>query len=337
MAAPLESSLSTLCKEIATFLENSIKVTDVDVKVLIGNPKDAEDAAKKEKSKINLFFYRFESSGGFPDNLPTEMSYLKAYCLVTPFTVSTDEISAGELDLRLLGDVMRIFHETPEQIVDIEYEKERTGEEDPEEYSFHIQTIYQGINTEEINQIWSTQGEVVYRPSALYEIALAPIIPKQQTLGSPRVAAISADVSANSEAGNKDWAPEITLVDDGEAVNALEFVANSDDVNDFEANLWLVGSEENDDDEWEVIWSVWDESSGWTEEDAVLPNDDLTISGDTISDDAASDASTSVVNLPFTDRAGQAELRVIRKYKRHEDGAQQEQKSNPILITLTEA
>ncbi len=68
----------------------------------------------------------------------------------------------------------------------------------------------------------------------------------------------------------------------------------------------------------------------------MLPNDDLTVSGESVNEADAATATTFVVNLPFTDKAGQAELRVVRKYKRHKEDSVHEQQSNPILITLTD-
>ena len=49
-----------------------------------------------------------------------------------------------------------------------------------------------GHADEQINQIWSTQGDTVYRPSLVYEITLAPVDPETPAAQPPRVASLGA-------------------------------------------------------------------------------------------------------------------------------------------------
>src|SRR5262245_66647364 len=45
--------------------------------------------------------------------LPNQTLWIRVYCIITAFSVDEDRISAGESDLRLIGEVLRLFHETP--------------------------------------------------------------------------------------------------------------------------------------------------------------------------------------------------------------------------------
>ena len=48
------------------------------------------------------------------------------------------------------------------------------------------------LSDEEINQIWSTQGDTPYRPSIVYEMSLTPIVPEALAPGPRLVGAIGA-------------------------------------------------------------------------------------------------------------------------------------------------
>ena len=44
---------------------------------------------------------------------PGESWLLRLHCLITPFGAAESPVSSGENDLRLLGEVLRVFHEKP--------------------------------------------------------------------------------------------------------------------------------------------------------------------------------------------------------------------------------
>ncbi len=110
MALP-KSSLSQVCKAIADFVGDRLQASKHSMRVTIGCPSDA--APSDGEHTINLFFCRIEPAGFFTGGTPGDTWWVRLQCLVTGFGSSEEKISAGENDLRLLGEVMRLFHENP--------------------------------------------------------------------------------------------------------------------------------------------------------------------------------------------------------------------------------
>ena len=112
----LTSSLAKICNTVREYVETlgqeSGPSDDWDVTVTIGAP-GANLAASNSSNTLNLFFYRFEPGGFGPEPAPDEPWLLRLHCLVTAFGVLENQVSAGENDLRLLGEVIRVFHEKP--------------------------------------------------------------------------------------------------------------------------------------------------------------------------------------------------------------------------------
>jgi len=143
------SSLSILCRSVLDFVSTSLKSLDDNVEVMMGAPAEA---VKGEKNRVNLFFHRFEPSGFQSDLQPDEPWWIRLHCLVTAFgvtesNVNGDGVSAGEFELRLIGHVMRIFHEVPIlQAVDV------NGE------SVRLQAVYRPLTNEDLNHAGRRQS-----------------------------------------------------------------------------------------------------------------------------------------------------------------------------------
>jgi hypothetical protein len=346
MAAPSPSSVSEACRAMAQFLNNSLQVGDATVRVTVGNPADAAPSEQDADHRINLFFYRFEPIGFGPDRLPGETWQLRAHCLVTPFALLEDNISAGENDLRLLGEVVRIFHETPERVITVAVYQ--NGGEGVEE-QFHIQTVFQPLGLEEINHLWSIQGgDIAYRPSLAYEIALAPVIPRSRAVGSPLVGATGVQVHPHLAASTPtfegvvqtpvlrpvqvntqvaQWVPQICFVHQGVCAQALSFQMGSAALAAFVPSVWVAGEVGT---QVSLRWELWDSQTGWTpqvsEVSAVIGNTGL--------DPARVDlAVTHTLALPLSE-AGQAVLYAVRSFTRQTDGATVAVRSNPLLLSL---
>ncbi len=228
------SSLANICnviREHVSTLGLTPTPADWDVTVTIGAPA-ANQSANNGTNTLNLFFYRFEPFSFAADSQPGDVQWVKMYCIITAFGVDEDtdndttvDFSAGFNELSMLSQVMRLFQEQPVLLI----------EGDTPEELWHTQFIARPLADDQINQIWSTQGETVYRPSIVYEIALAPIkpdIPKPQvarvaSVGTravsninnryarwptdgqtqfPQVPSISVDLS------NPQWAPAIMMI-----------------------------------------------------------------------------------------------------------------------------
>ena len=111
------SSLSVAANELRTLLQTEI--VDVDVEqIKIGHPKETFGDMKKDMNHLNLFFYNVQYDGYPVDGLSTDPFYVRLYCLITAVGAKKSNLSAGENDLRLIGEVMRVLHEQPVIMID---------------------------------------------------------------------------------------------------------------------------------------------------------------------------------------------------------------------------
>lgn len=191
-----DSPLSLLASGLRSLLAQHIEGLDIG-DVLIGTPRQAKDVATVgdhgPAHALNVFFYRFEP-GAYPSSaLPGEPLYVRAHCLLTAFASKNgtggDGGSAGQNDLRLLGEAMRVLHQHPSLSLP------GTGNE-----VAAVQIVPIGLSVQELNHIWSMMGaEVGYRPSAAYELALIPIPLVTPVDHRPRVTRARAEVVLHEE------------------------------------------------------------------------------------------------------------------------------------------
>jgi hypothetical protein len=144
------------------------------VSVTIGTPKKAEPSDEESSPVVNLFFYRFALSGFQAAAHPREPLLVRAWCLITSFSPH------GEDDLKILGEIMRFLHENPELTPD-------SASLDKVKVPFALQAIPVVLETEELNHIWTTQGDLPYRPSMAYEFAVVPLDPYRSLEAPPNV------------------------------------------------------------------------------------------------------------------------------------------------------
>ncbi|HSC70205.1 MAG TPA: DUF4255 domain-containing protein, partial [Candidatus Methylomirabilis sp.] len=269
MALP-RSSLSQVCRAVADFVSVGLDASANSIQVMIGSPANAAPAATDTSHRVNLFFYRIEPAGFFTGDTPGDPWWVRLHCLVTGFGIDEEQVSAGENDLRLLGEVMRLFHETPVQsalTVDDE--------------TFRLQVVFLPLGADDLNHIWSTQGDVSYRPSIAYEMALAPVMPQEHRPESPLVGRIGSEVRAVPAArtspfagataappvprstvdiSRPDWAPVICFVADGECAQSLLFALGSQELDAFVPRVWVAGEPEA---AVTLAWQHWRSSGGW--------------------------------------------------------------------------
>jgi len=340
MALP-RSSLSRVCRAIADFVSVGLDASANSIQVMIGSPASAAPAATDTNHRVNLFFYRIEPAGFFTGDTPGDPWWVRLHCLVTGFGVEEEQISAGENDLRLLGEVMRLFHETPVQsalTVDDE--------------TFRLQVVFHPLGADELNQIWSTQGDVSYRPSVAYEMALAPVLPSERRPESPLVGRIGSEVRAvpaartssfggvtsvppvlgkTVDTSRPDWSPVISFVlNDGICAQSLLFAHGSQELAEFVPRVWVAGEPDTP-----VIlaWQRWTSTGGWED----LPDPTAATATDlTLDPDAVTDAETVEVPLPenLVADGGQAVLYAQRTWVRGSDGVTVTVRSNPLLVTV---
>lgn len=332
--------LSQLCRGIRSFLDGRLNAPDRSrVNVIIGTPADAAGSGSAGDSahRLNLFFFRFEPSGLYPDTLPGETDWLRGFCLITPFASDEDSVTAGENDLRLVGEVVRTFHEQPVLLLNID------GDD------YQLQAMLQPLGLDQLNQLWSTQGDTIYRPSILYETSLMPVVPATKSIPAPLsgglglqvVPTMSADGTPTAgeappvprmvpDISREDWAPAIAFVVSSQCALSLAFVLGSAELTAFVPRIWVAGK---GGEPVSLRWETWEAASGWQPVD---PPTAATILSVAIDPDASASAPTRAFTLPFTDRKGQMLLYAERTYRRAADGVEVTMRSNPLLVSLHE-
>ncbi len=335
-----KSSLSQVCRAISDFVSDGIGATTHSTRVMIGNPSAAVPAQTDDEHRVNLFFYRIEPAGLFTGDTPGDPWWVRLQCLVTGFGVPEDQVSAGENDLRLLGEVMRVFHETP-LLPSLKVDDEE----------FRMQVVFQPLSIDDLNHIWSTQSGVSYRPSVAYEMALAPVIPSERRPDSPLVGSVGSELRADRagrtaaftgepaappvrrstvDTSDPAWAPAICFVIDGHCAQSLAFQAGSTALANFKPQVWVAGAPGASID---LAWQVWASSQGWHDVAGTTATKAGTV---TLDPESAATAGTQVAPLPagFADTPGQAVLYAERRCLRGLDGLEITVKSNPLLITV---
>lgn len=326
--------LSQICKGLRAYLDLALNIEDrTKATVVLATPADTAPSADSSDHRLNLFFYRFEPAGLFPDTLPGETGWIRAFCLVTPFAAEEGSISAGENDLRLIGEVIRIFHEKPV------FQLEVDGQ------TYQIQAVFLPLGLDQLNQLWSTQGDTIYRPSVLYEFSLVPVVPAVAAIASPLAGGFSLGVGAGDEAATPReempevvattpdvsvaaWAPAIAFVHAGTCVSSQSFALGSDELAAFTPNVWVAGRAGESVD---LIWETWDAETGWQ---VVDPATATVITDPTLDPDAVDTATTVALTLPFDDHVGQMRLTAVRTYARASDGVEITVTSNTLLVSV---
>lgn len=357
------SSLSTVCRAVVDYLKANVAVGDSSVNVSLGNPAHALPAESSTAHGMNVFFYRFEPSAFQSDLRPGDTWLMRCYCLITPFAVDEDNKSAGENDVKLVGEVLRLFHEAPVQTV--------TVEDAGESLSFHLQIVHQPLNLETVNQLWGTQGDVVYRPSLAYELNVAPVLPIEKTIESPMVGNINTNTRADMRARQQtvsdvpvpylsraqqvptqveSWAPALCWVHNQQCVESIALALNSTELQQFSRRVLVAGAINA---EVQLYWEVWHQNSGWHVLDAESQRQDVMVTTDAILPNDINMAHTFIANEPsYTEqtedgpvavnpleRVGQCVLYARRTYRRAADGNNgpvYTARSNPLLISIYE-
>ena len=259
-----ESTISIVCNAIYEFVRDGVGAVANTITVTMGAP--GKVAGEDDEHRINLFFYRFEPGGFESAGHPNDPWRIRLYCLISVFGISDLDATAGENDLRMLGEVIRIFHEKP--VLDMV----TVGSE-----QVRLQAVFSPITDEQINQVWSTQGEAIYRPSVIYQMALAPIIPSTLRMAPNLVGVVGGQARASQAARHSSfsgamqglpvgvteididdpyWAPAMCWIHDNDCVHSLSFnVAEL-----FALEIWLAGDPS---DTVDLVWEVWDSNSGW--------------------------------------------------------------------------
>jgi hypothetical protein len=336
-----ESSLSIACTEFAEFIRSELDTSNNDIIVSMGTP--AGMPKRNDRHGLNLFFYRFEPSGFVFHTRPDQTARIRTYCLLSVRGIDDNGISGGENELRILGEIIRLFNETP-LLSQTTINGERAS----------LEVIYHPLEEDQLNQLWSTQGDTTLQPSLAYEIALLPIVPTRPWAGAPAVGTIGHQVSANvnpqlkSFTGSiygpdvprsvvnveaEDWSPRICFVDDGFCFETKAIEGSEQGA--YTVSVWIAG---DPNETVTLVWQVWD-SFGLrdTGDTVVLNPHGSTIDPENIPESGGgfpSVLSLPNIGLPLSESRMQFFLYATRQYQPANLSSPVTLKSNPLLMTV---
>jgi hypothetical protein len=311
--------------------------------VLIGHPSaTAKDLQREARTVLNLFFHRIEPGVQDANAGPGDPFFVRAYCLITAFAESETDpetqviVSAGENDLRLIGGVMQALHAEPAL---------RLRNDDGDEIA-QLQLLHAPMSLDDINHIWSTQGDAPYRLSVDYELALIPLPLARRVERGPKVGALRLQVervgapagaqkvfgfdvpAVRVDGARPDWAPAIRFVDArGELLFAYSVASEEVPAALALAVAGQPGSRVA------LTWERWDRASGWRPVTDVAPQT-LQVSDSSLGD-GVPPSTVHTVDLPI-DAPGQALVYATRQWTRA-DGAVIDLRSNPLLVSVLKA
>jgi hypothetical protein len=269
------SSLSFACGSVRAFLASRLEGVPADIEVVVGSP--GGEQIPGDKNALNLFFYRFEPAGFGPLARPDEPWRLRVHCLVSAFGVLFDSVSAGDNELRMLGEVMRLFHETP-----ILAAEEFLPPGDFPGQTFRVEAIFHPMEEETLGQFWSAHTAAEGRsiaPSVAYEFSLVPVVPERRRIDPPLVGALGAETRADRagrhapatvipagppvaaqtiDHANPLWEPRLCWIV-GETCQ-LTHTLSTADAPGFMAQVWIAGDPAAS---VELVWEHWRGDAGW--------------------------------------------------------------------------
>ncbi len=306
-------SLSEAAFGLRRKLVDNISGLDNDIsRIKIGHPgsnlKDLEDA---DENGLNLFFYHINYDGYPADGGADNPFYVRLYCLITaigynikktaPGNTEGRDISKGENELRLIGEVMSVLHK---------HAIFTLSDADSQEIAT-LQVVPHSLDMDTLNHIWGTQGsETPYRLSVAYELSLAPIPYGLPTNSSPLVGDPQMLVWGRMERDEDkeregiidlkpqvgyvaidtsmaEWAPHIALVEThADSRKTLQYVSHIAPPLDRTLDILLAGDEGA---EIRLYWRVWrrkDDNTvvAWKEDIADVETAQTTIENDSSGD-----------------------------------------------------
>ena len=188
-----ESSLSVAIQAVADFL--AAQMAD-DVVVTVDAPQRAQKQAEDGTAHVlNVFVYRLAPSGFHAATGDGEPTFIRASLLLTAFPAGQGG-PPPDSDLRVLGQALRVLQSVP--VIPTTLPGVPPGNAPADDFrragaaltQYQLQAVMQAPTMEELNHIWTTQGgELAYRLSVAYELALIPIEPLSHAEAAPPVSA----------------------------------------------------------------------------------------------------------------------------------------------------
>lgn len=284
------NAISDAANKLRSLLSSRIDDLNDVKQIRIGHPKDTLADMEKDKNHLNLFFYNVSYDGYPADGLSENPFYVRLYCLITAVGAKIDGApSAGENDLRLIGEVLRVLHEQP--VVSV------TNGSNLE--IAQLQIVPHPLNLDNLNHIWSTQGDTAYRLSVAYEMALAPIplaepVARSPLAGDPQIVSWGAMTRRPEkekdglvslkpmveyleiDTEGEDWMPHICLVEHIDASHKeIHYVFKIEGSLNEEMDVLIAGKNNG---KVKLVWNLWRRKTdnsvvAWKEDipDSVMP------------------------------------------------------------------
>ena len=317
--------------------------------IAIDYPKHGAEQVDKTEQGLNLFFYRIERGAYAPDATQEDPFFIRLHILITALGVDQTTnhgansltISAGENDLRLIGEVIRLVHQHPTMLL-----------KDGDTPVADAQMILHSLSLDDVNRLWSTQGDFPYRLSVPIEISLIPLPLAERVERSKKVGVTGLDVQVKASAGRQapfsesgmlfrpmvtmpmsvdvtkaDWQPQLLFLHEGGLYYTLHFEQNQLPT---ELTVVIIGQQG---EVLSLVWHAWSATAGWNEVDAQPPQS-VTAEVPFVDPDHLDALLGITVVLPSTD-VGQLELFAIRKWTPPGETAPRSLRSNPLLITIS--
>jgi len=248
--------------------------------VRIGHPQASLPLLDKEPGGcLNLFFYHVSYDGYPADGGADNPFYIRLYCLITAIghelkkdetgNTSGRDISKGENELRLVGEVMTVLHENPVlNLMDSD-----------NQVIASLEIVPHSVSLDDLNHIWATQGsETPYRLSLAYEMSLAPVplstpVQSAPLVGDPQLLSwgalarkpgaekdgllrLSPEVAyLEIDTSMPDWMPHLALVNNPGTTHAsLHYVFKVETASSVPLDLLVAGAEG---EHLKLYWNVW--------------------------------------------------------------------------------
>ncbi len=347
------TAMSDAANRLRSLLIKEIDDLETISQISIGHPKSTIEGLGGELKNLNLFFYNVSYDGYPADGSSDNPFYVRLYCLITAVcksSVLNSSPSPGENDLRLIGEVMRVMHEQP--IVSVDGGGSNVIAQ--------LQIVPHSLSLDNLNHIWSTQGEEPYRLSVAYEISLLPVPLVSPIERSPRVGETGTDVSGSSDPESlpdegfgiktsapdvpkytvditkPDWIPHICFVDEANRKLAYSMVIPKSQLpspRSLTLKAHIAGKPSS---KVRFVWESWKLQRGWkfsrkTKYKTLLSSE---IDPDSFFDPLIRERMFET-KLPIRSE-GQATLYAERIWE-HPNGSRIKLRSNPLLVTVYEA
>jgi len=340
------SALSVASRTLRDYLSDTITPL-AKSQIKMDFPRRAIESVDDDQQYVNLFFYRVIRDGYPSGGTTDDPLYVRIHCLITAIgaDVTDDDlgttITAGENDLRLMGEIMTGFHRVPVHNV----------QDDSGETITQMQVVPLNLSLDDINRLWSTQGDLPYRISVGYELALIPLPLESQVERSQRVGFLGATVGADSDikelteegfdVETKSPVPSVTVVDtdktlwvpvialvaeSGELVYTMSVQSSEDDI---DLKVMVAGDSASD---VTLVWDIWNEISGWEEEVESKVVNPFSV---TLDPDDFDDAEAETVTIDAIETKGQVMVTAHRKVTLV-TGETHVLKSNKLLLSVYE-